>query len=67
MRKVKNNIRTSNPAVMFAAGIESIIRDPMFNPSQNDYHEQQRIQRTASRQDSRGNLFGALLRQFANF
>ncbi len=67
MRKVKNNISVSNPALMFAQGIESLISDPMYHPAQSDYQESDRLKRLANKQDSRGNLFNALLRQFANF
>ncbi len=67
MRKVKNNISVSNPALMFAQGVESLISDPMYHPAQSDYQESDRLKRLANKQDSRGNLFNALLRQFANF
>jgi hypothetical protein len=66
MRKVKNNIHTSNPAVMFAQGLESLISDPLYSPSKFDEHELSEIRRTANRQDSPGNLFNVLLRQFAS-
>jgi len=66
MRKVKNNLHLNNPAVMFAQGIESLISDPLYSPSQSDHQEISEIRRVAHKQDSRGNLFGALLRQFAN-
>ena len=66
MRKVKNNISVSNPALMFAQGIESLISDPMYHPAQSDYQESDRQQRLANKQDARGNLFSSLMRQFAN-
>ena len=66
MRKVKNNVHYSNPAVMFAQGVESLIRDPLYSPSQSDDEELNRMRRTANHQNSRGNIFGSLLRQFAN-
>ena len=66
MRKVKNNINTGNPAVMFAQGIESLIADPLHQPAQYDYDAAETIRRRASKQDSRGNLFNSLMRQFAN-
>lgn len=66
MRKVKNNISVSNPALMFAQGVESLISDPMYHPAQNDHQESDRIKRLANKQDSRGNLFSSLMRQFAN-
>ncbi|MDH3634132.1 MAG: hypothetical protein OES20_05445 [Gammaproteobacteria bacterium] len=65
MRKVKNNIHTNNPAVMFAEGLESLISDPMFSPSRHDTDELQATRRAATKPDSRGNLFNILLRQFA--
>ena len=68
MRKVKNNIYSSgNPALMFARGIESIIADPMYAPSQTDEQDINTLRRVSNRQDSRGNLFITLFRQFANF
>ena len=66
MRKVKNNLHLNNPAVMFAQGVESLVRDPMFKPSQCDRVVLEQAQRVARKQQSRGNLFNALLRQFAN-
>jgi len=65
MRKVKNNIHTNNPAIMFAQGVESLISDPMFSPSRRDVDEAQATRRAAMKPDSQGNLFNVLLRQFA--
>jgi hypothetical protein len=67
MRKVKNNLHMNNPAVMFAAGLESLISDQMYHPSRFDDVEMERELRVANKQKSRGNLFGSLLRQFARF
>ncbi len=68
MRKVRTHkVSSNNPALMFAQGIESIISDPLFNPSQTDDLEIAALRRRASKQDSRGNLFNSLLRQFTNF
>jgi hypothetical protein len=66
MRKVKNNLHIENPAVMFTQGVESLISDPIFNPSKLDYVESNPISRCGNKQDSQGNLFNLLLRQFAN-
>ncbi len=66
MRKVKNNLHVENPAVMFAQGVESLISDPMYHPAQSDYQESDRLKRLANKQDSHGNLFSSLMRQFAN-
>ena len=65
MRKVKNNIATGNPALMFAQGVESLIADPMYQPAQFDHEGIAQFRRRANKQDSRGNLFNALMRQFA--
>jgi hypothetical protein len=68
MRKVKNHkVSTNNPALMFAQGIESIISDPLISPSQTDDLEMAALRRRANKQDSRGNLFNTLMRQFASF
>ena len=68
MRKVKNNIsNTSNPALMFARGIESIIANPMHHPAQFDKQEISKLRRVSNKQDARGNLFSTLFRQFANY
>jgi len=67
MRKVKNNIHTNNPAVMFAQGLESLISDPLYSPSKCDQQELGQMRRSANKPESGGNLFNALLRQFANY
>ena len=66
MRKVKNNIHMGNPAVMFAQGLESLINDPLHSPSQHDGEQLAEMRRSSHKPDSQGNLFGALMRQFAN-
>ena len=67
MRKVKNNIHSNNPAVMFAAGLESLISDPLYHPSKYDEQAMAEKVRASRVQESRGNLFAGLLKQFANF
>ena len=66
MRKVKNNISMNHPAVLFARGVESLISDPLYHPSEHDSHDGASNRRRAGRQQDRGNLFNALMRQFAN-
>ena len=66
MRKVKNNISTGNPTLMFAQGVESLIADPLYQPAQFDHEGIDQIRRRANKQDSCGNLFNGLMRQFAN-
>ena len=66
MRKIKNNIQMENPALSFARGVESLISDSLYHPSRQDREDIARARRAAGRPDARGNLFGALLKQFAN-
>ena len=67
MRRVKNqNIRSNNPGLMFARGIESIVSDHLHHPAKFDDQEIIEKQRVSNKQDSRGNLFSILMRQFAN-
>ena len=67
MRKIRNHrVSIENPALLFARGVESIVSDPLINPSRHDASEIEAVRRSANKQESRGNLFGALLRQFSN-
>ncbi len=66
MRRVKNNVQIQNPAVMFARGVESLISDPLYSPSRHDNEEFAELRHVARKQDSRGNLFNVLMRQFSN-
>jgi hypothetical protein len=65
MRKVKHNISISNPAVMFAEGVESLISDPLYRPSRRDAEETRPDRLRVNPQTSGGNLFNLLMRQFA--
>ena len=68
MRRVKNqNIHSNNPALMFAQGVESIVSDHLNHPGKNDEQELREKQRVSNKQDSRGNLFNILMRQFASY
>lgn len=60
MKKVKNNIHTNNPAVMFAQGLESLISDSLYSPSSHDEQDLNEMRRAANKPDSRANLFNAL-------
>ena len=67
MRRVRNQqINNGNPALMFAQGVESIVSDSLRKPGRYDEQEIREKQRVSNKQDSRGNLFNALFRQFAN-
>ncbi|MFT5220153.1 MAG: hypothetical protein ACI9LO_000837 [Planctomycetota bacterium] len=66
MRKVNNKISSRNPGLMFAQGLESLISDTLHHPGRIDHVEIERKQRLANKQESRGNLFSILMRQFAS-
>ncbi len=63
MRRVRNNNRSNNPAVMFAAGLESIVSDQLCNPSKFDEEELKAIERKANKKAPSENLFSLLCRQ----
>ena len=68
MRRVKNQHNNSgNPALMFAQGVESIVSNHLSHPGRNDEQEISKLRRVSNKQDSRGNLFSVLFRQFANY
>ena len=47
---------------MFAVGIEQIINDKLFHPSQFDDQELRKLQSSANKQAPRENLFKVLFR-----
>ncbi len=64
MRKVRNhNIRSNNPAVMFAAGFESIISDQLHQPSRFDQEELRVLERKAHKKAQPESLFSILCKQ----
>jgi hypothetical protein len=68
MRRVKNNrVHSNNPALMFARGVESMVGDHLYHPGRFDEQEICERQRASNKQESRGNIFNVLMRQFANF
>ncbi|MEE8365688.1 MAG: hypothetical protein V3R76_07875 [Gammaproteobacteria bacterium] len=70
MRRIRNHKATSNnPGLMFAAGIEQIINDKLFHPSQYDDQELRNLQSSTNKQAPpkqapRENPFKFLFRQF---
>ena len=76
MRKVRNQVvNTSNPALLFARGVESIIHDPLIAPSRNDREPRRAQKRRAREQAARERasdqtvlayFYQTLLRQFAS-
>ena len=68
MRRVRNqNIHAANPALMFASGVESIVREHLNNPQRNDENKKTNKQRATIKAEPRGNFFGLLMRQFASY
>jgi hypothetical protein len=68
MRRVKNHsVNSSNPGLMFARGVESMVNDHLYHPGRYDQQEIRQQQRASNKQESRGNPFIVLMRQFANF
>ena len=52
MRRVRNNInRSNNPAVLFASGLEGLVRDQQYNPSKYDEQEQRVMARKANKKE----------------
>ena len=67
MRRVRNqNIHSASPALMFAAGVESIVSGHMAKPHRNSEEKKANKQRIAIKPEPRGNFFGLLMRQFAS-
>jgi hypothetical protein len=67
MRRVRNQqVQSNNPALMFARGVESIVSDHMNHPHNLAQPPVSKQQRTATQQDSSGNFFSLLMRQFAS-
>ena len=67
MRRVRNqNIHSASPALMFAAGVESIVSEHMANPRNNNVENKADKQRAAAKSEPQGNFFSLLMRQFAN-
>ncbi len=65
MRRVKNpNINSTSPALMFARGVESIVREHLENPRR--YEKKTDKRRAAIKPEPRGNFFSLLMRQFAS-
>ena len=66
MRKVRNHgIHSGNPGLMFAQGIESMVRDHVTNPRHQDELQEKR-KSVVIKPQTRGNFFGLLMRQFAS-
>ena len=64
MRKVRN--QTSNPSLLFARGVESLVAEHLEHPRYVEHDRKLDLQRQAVRAEPRGNLFTLLMRQFAS-
>ena len=68
MRRVRNHRNhSSNPALMFARGVESMVSDHLHHPGKFDQKELHEKSLVSKKQDVHGNLFSILMRQFANY
>ena len=66
MRKVKNINQTSNPSLLFARGIESLVSDHIERPRYSNEVKKTAKQVNATMPEPRGNFFSLLMRQFAS-
>ena len=61
MRKVRNyNQRSTNPGVMFASGLESLIRDQLHQPARYDSEELKIMDRKAPKKTQSESLLRLL-------
>lgn len=67
MRRVRNQrIQTSNPSLLFARGVESLVSEHLQQPRYRDEDEKHARQAAATRPEPRGNFLTLLMRQFAS-
>ena len=67
MRRVRNQrIQTSNPSLLFARGIESLVSEHMDQPRYAEADKKAAKQTAAVKPESHGNFFTLLMRQFAS-
>ncbi len=64
MRRVRNhNQHSNNPGVMFASGMESLIRNQMHQPSKYDQEDLKIMARKANKKEVKESLFSSLCKQ----
>jgi len=67
MRRIRNQrIQTSNPSLLFARGIESLVGDHLQRQGYRQADEQHARQVARVKPEPRGNFFTLLMRQFAS-
>jgi hypothetical protein len=67
MRRVRNQrIHSSDPSLLFARGVESIVSEQLQRRRYQDQDEVRSNRPAVIRQEPRGNFLTLLMRQFAN-
>ena len=67
MRRIRNQrIQSSNPSLLFARGIESLVSDQLQRQSYHEADEQHAKQAVNVKPQPHGNFFTLLMRQFAS-
>ena len=68
MRRVRNQrTHTSNPSLLFARGVESIISEQLQRQRHQRDEEKNASKSIVVKPEPRGNFLNLLMRQFANF
>ena len=66
MRRIRNQrIHTSNPSLLFARGVESLVSEHMNQPRYAEADNKDAKQ-AAAKSEPQGNFFTLLMRQFAS-
>ena len=67
MRRVRNQrIHTSNPSLLFARGVESLVSEHMNQPRYAEDDKKAAKQVATLKSEPQGNFFTLLMRQFAS-
>ncbi|MDC1287727.1 hypothetical protein N8198_07565 [Gammaproteobacteria bacterium] len=68
MRRVRNQrIHTSNPSLLFARGVESIVSEQLQRQRHRDQDDLRSSKPVTIKLEPRGNFLSLLMRQFANY
>ena len=67
MRRIRNQrIHTSNPSLLFARGVESLVSEHMDQPRYAEADKKAAKQAATFKSEPQGNFFTLLMRQFAS-
>jgi len=67
MRRIRNQrIHTSNPSLLFAHGVESLVSEHMNQPRYAEDDKKAAKQVATLKSEPQGNFFTLLMRQFAS-